>query len=66
MIYAVIEQRHESLLNLIPTASHYAIKRKFHDIVMRFPFPDPGSPLDYRRICIRLSGIPEEIKKDIN
>jgi len=43
----------------------HAIKRKFHNIVMRFPFPDPGSPLDYRRICVRLSDIPEEIKKDI-
>ena len=41
----------------------YAIKRKFHNIGLRLPFPDPNRPLAYKEICVRLSDIPAKIKE---
>lgn len=41
------------------------MRRKFNDIVVRFPFPDPGSPSDYKKICVKLSDIPLEVRKGV-
>lgn len=43
----------------------HAIKRKFNDIGLRFPFPDPNRPLAYKKICVRLSDIPAKIREEM-
>lgn len=42
----------------------HAIRKRFNNIVFRFPFPEPASPVDYEKYCARLSDIPVEIIKE--